>query len=348
MAQKSFRHQLVFAAFTGFALAIVGLGSGSANAQVAQSTAAVGTAAVPASPTVASPSLTLLWQTGVAHNDAVSGAFMITVDAQGNCYVGIDNFTVKEFDPAGNVVGTFGPASMGSSQVTGNITGLAVDTQGNLYVADWTTSHIDKFDPKGKFLMQWATEPPSGPGGIALDSKGNLYLVYHGNHPYLVQKYDTRGKLLSQWGKEGYVAGQFNPDSGQTIAIDSHDNLYVADAVNSRIVKFDSDGNLLAQFGSDSINGPASISSIYPLAVAVDGQGDIYVNDEVSLQKFDPTGKLVAQWSTAEQPGSDLDRAGDIALDGQGNMYVIANGDVYSPFIKRTANIPVLKKFRLP
>jgi len=69
------------------------------------------------------------------------------------------------------------------------------------------------------------------PGGMAVDSAGNLYILDTGNHR--VQKFDPDGKYLASFGRQGQGPGDFSyPDS---IAIDGQDMIWVSDPNNQRI-----------------------------------------------------------------------------------------------------------------
>jgi hypothetical protein len=76
------------------------------------------------------------------------------------------------------------------------------------------------------------------PGGIAIDSVSNIYVVDSVNPR--IQKFSQDGVYQSQFGSEGSDPGEFNYP--YDIAIDSADNIYVTDGVNNRIQKFDSEG----------------------------------------------------------------------------------------------------------
>lgn len=70
-------------------------------------------------------------------------------------------------------------------------------------------------------------------------------------------------------GSLGSAPGQFNQPKGLTL--DQNNNVYVADEFNNRIQKFDSNGNLITQFGQGRLN--------HPIDVAVDSQGRAYGSD---------------------------------------------------------------------
>src|SRR6478672_8246490 len=60
--------------------------------------------------------------------------------------------------------------------------GVAIDSSGSVYVADYGNNRIQKFDSNGKFITKWGTPGSddgkfSGPAGVAVDSSGNVYVA---------------------------------------------------------------------------------------------------------------------------------------------------------------------------
>src|ERR1039457_2438658 len=98
---------------------------------------------------------------------------------------------------------------------------------------------------------------------------------------------DNPPTYLFQWGSAGSGNGQFIYPYG--IAVDSSNNVYVADTDNDRIEKFDSNGNYLTQWGSHSSgNGQFSGAGW----IAVDSSNNVYVTDLYNnrVEKFDSSG----------------------------------------------------------
>ena len=205
------------------------------------------------------PKLPLLNPTGTA------------TDAQGNIYLADSgNHRIIKLDPDGNVTGEWsGPnfypygiavdgsgnifvteASISTKTLTvfyiykfnseltlvkrwskagfNELRGAAVDRAGNLYVAGFSVGgSVIKFDNNGNELKSY---PANGAtAAVAVDSKGNIY-VSEGN-THLVGKYAPDGTLLSSLG-QGVLT------EPKAIAIDSADNVYVADAAN-KFYKYD-------------------------------------------------------------------------------------------------------------
>ena len=131
---------------------------------------------------------------------------------------------------------------------------------------------IQKFDKDGKFLLSFGgagsgdgqfqallpsdnnPAPGTGPGGIAVDSQGNVYVADTWNHR--MQKFDRDGKFIRQWG--GFINlgdASTNPTDAQTkffgprgVAVDAQNNVYVTDTGNRRVMEFDGNGTFLRQF----------------------------------------------------------------------------------------------------
>ncbi len=324
------------------------------SAPTAAVTIPVATATAPATasatlvPNVATPrsvlgQLTLVWHCEYYGMVELGNPSDVVFDADGYSYVSAPAAkSVIKFDPTGKFVTSWGEYGQGEGQFSLS-TGIAVDGQGNIYVGDFYNKRIQKFDPNGKFLLQWATEPPVGPASVGLDPQGNIYVDNFIIHEHYVQKFDPTGKLLLQWGSTGSEDGQFGAGGAsgpEDLAMDKEGNVYVADRLNDRIQKFDSNGKFLAKFGAGtSKKGHGSFFA--PTGIAVDSAGYLYVLDTNFLQKIAPDGTFIAQWST---DGGDLDRGGIVAVDDQANLYILAHAQVDTAGGKTDAVL--LKKFQ--
>jgi DNA-binding beta-propeller fold protein YncE len=91
--------------------------------------------------------------------------------------------------------------------------GIAIDSSGNAYVADFGNNRIQKFDLSGTFLGKWGINGGGDgqfrdPRGIAVDSSGNVYVADSGNNR--IQKFTSTGSFVTKWGGYGTGDGQFN------------------------------------------------------------------------------------------------------------------------------------------
>jgi len=197
-------------------------------------------------------------------------------------------------------------------------TGIAVDRNGNVLVADTNNGRIEKFSPTGTFLSVMGTKGTAqgqlgAPNGIVLDRAGNIYVADASNHR--VQKLAPDGTFIAEW--KGPDFGFFGP---HRLAIGSDDSLYVVDQGRARIVKLNPNGQVLSVWGSKG-NGDGQFDD--HTSVAIDPTtNNVYVADPRNkrVQVFDADGKFLRKWSIPEwgQPvGFE-----DLAIDSQtGRLY---------------------------
>ncbi len=212
-------------------------------------------------------------------------------------------------------------------------TGIALDSDGNIYVADTDNHAIQQFDKDGKFSARWGGEADSEEGtfyyprGLATSPEGHVYVADSGNNR--VQKFDPDGNFLHAWGKFGFAwrgaeAGQFDVPWGVTT--DQQGNLYVSDTSNARIQKFQSDGTPLMKWGKD---GSFDGAFFYPRGLTVDFAGHVYIADEGNhrIQKFDSRGNFLAKWGREGNGIGQFKSPWGVACDALGNVYVVDSGN---------------------
>ena len=174
-------------------------------------------------------------------------------------------------------------------------TSIALDKEGNVYVADEWLNRISMFTKDGDWIGKWGT-PGEGdgefnrPSGLAFDKDDTLYLLDSMNSR--VQRFTKDGKFLAKWGRAGSGDGEFNMPWG--IDIDSDGDVYVADWRNDRIQKFAPDGQFLMKFGR---SGAGDGEFNRPTGVAVDKDGIVHVTDwgNERLQVFDSDGSFITK-----------------------------------------------------
>jgi len=159
---------------------------------------------------------------------------------------------VVHADVKGNILDSFGGFGNGNGKFN-DPWGIAIDTDGAIFVADTFNHRIQKFDSSGNFLFAWGTPGVSadpgnerstvffGPRAIVIDSKGRLLVSDTGNKR--IQIFDRDGNFLSQFGQTGINNGEFNEPVG--LAVDASGNVYVADTWNQRIQVFDADNKFI-------------------------------------------------------------------------------------------------------
>jgi DNA-binding beta-propeller fold protein YncE len=205
--------------------------------------------------------------------------------------------------------------------------GIAVDSSGNVYVAEQGNSRIQKFSESGGLLSAWGSQGAGDgqfmiPSGIAVDISGNVYVVDQMNNR--IQKFNASGGFLSAWGSFGSGDGQFNNPIG--VAVDGSGNVYVVDQVNNRIQKFSAVGSFLAKWG---ISGSGDGQLFYPSGIAVDNSGNVYVADQENnhIQKFSESGSFLAKWGSSGSGDGQFNTPSRVAVDSSGNVYVADTGN---------------------
>jgi len=179
--------------------------------------------------------------------------------------------------------------------------GIALDAQGNLYVADSGNARVQKFDAAGRFLETVGvpgTEPGqfNQPAGAAVDAQGNLYVVDTWNHR--VQKFGPDLAFMATWGRPTNDLINPGPDQmwgPRAIAVDAQGNVWVVDTGTHRVRKFAPDGTPLGAFGGRGRQ-PGRFQE--PVGIAIGADGSIFIADagNARIQKFDAEFKLVAAY----------------------------------------------------
>jgi sugar lactone lactonase YvrE len=125
-------------------------------------------------------------------------------------------------------------------------------------------------------------------------------------------------KFLTKWGSPGEADGSFMEPWGITVS----GYVYVSDAGNARIQKFNTDGTFVAKWGSlGSANGQFK----QPYGIGADREGNIYVVDSANqrIQKFTSQGIHQSTWGEQGSEDGSFEWPFDIALDSSGDCYVL-------------------------
>jgi sugar lactone lactonase YvrE len=229
-------------------------------------------------------------------------------------------------------------------------TGVAVDSEGNVYVADSSNSTIRKITSggvvttlAGSAALFWEPE------GVAVDRAGNVYVADSNNAT--IRKITSGGVVTTLAGLAGNhgsadgtgSAARFDNPSG--VAVDSEGNLYVADYYNCTIRKVTSGGVVTTLAGlagnAGSADGTGSAARFdNPSGVAVDSAGNVYVADCTTIRKVTSGGVVTTLAGLAGNAGSAdgtgsgarFDFPNGVAVDSAGNVYV---ADTYNCTIRK-------------
>ena len=200
--------------------------------------------------------------------------------------------------------------------------GIAVDPDGNIFIADYNTGFIKKYDASYKWILtfsEYGSEKGQNIKSEFMDIRdGKLYMPEAGNHR--VDVFDLNGKFLFDFGGFGTEPGKMNNPEAAKFSSDG--TIYLTDLKNDRVQVFDKDGKFLAQWGK---TGSAAGEFKSPAGLAIDKDDNIYVteigNDRV--QVFDKHGKFLAMWGKKGSGNGEFGNLHGIIVDkGTGLIYV--------------------------
>ncbi len=146
---------------------------------------------------------------------------------------GVSN--IKKFNSGGTFELKWGSPGSGDGEFS-RPEGIAIDTQGNVYISDLNNKNIQKFDSDGNFLLRFGEASRiNGALGLAVDKYDNVYLISSEN--YYVLKYDSDGNFITTFGNLGFGDGPLFYHIND-IDIDDDANIYLIDNSNYSILKF--------------------------------------------------------------------------------------------------------------
>jgi sugar lactone lactonase YvrE len=254
---------------------------------------------------------------GPATSASLSGPTGVAVDASGNLFIAdfFDN-RIRRVDTATGVITTV--AGTGASGFSGDggpatsaslswPTGVAVDTSGNLFIADHRNHRIRMVDAATSVITTVAGAGPtgfgagsfSGDGGpatdaqlaepldVAVDAAGNLFIADWRSHRVRRVKAATGVTTTVAGGGVGdggpAISASLRSPSG--VAVDALGNLFIADGGNNRIGRVDDATWVIATVaggtsGFSGDGGPATSASLnVPSGVALDASGNLFIAD---------------------------------------------------------------------
>jgi uncharacterized repeat protein (TIGR01451 family) len=311
----------------------------------------------------------------------------VALDSAGNLYIAdMANNLVRKVAAGGTISTVAGTGVQGYSGDGGAATaaqlcnpyGVAVDSAGNLYIADSCNNRIREVSTTGTITTVAGNGNCcySGDGGlatsaqmnypqaVAVDASGNLYIA--GTNDNRIRKVSTAGIITTV---AGNGTNGFSGDGGLAIsaqlagpngvAVDSTGNIYVADQGNNRVRRIDSSGTITTVagngqccFGGDG--GPAVNANVWGLGgVAVDAAGDIYlsVNSGATIRRVS-TGGIIQTIGSNTSYGysgdggpatsAQLANPRGMAIDSQGRIYVADADENAVRLLQPVAALPAL------
>jgi sugar lactone lactonase YvrE len=250
---------------------------------------------------------------GAATNAKLSSPFGVAVDAYGNLFIADSvNNRIREVNTNGIIMtvagtnndGFSGDGGMATNASLSSPDGLAVDAYGNLFISDSGNVRIREVTTNGIIMTVAGTSSGgfsgdggaatnatlSSPQGVAVDAYGDLFIADSGNNR--IRKINTNGIIMTVAGTnsagfsgDGGAATNAKLFSPYGVAADAYGNLFVADRINSRIRKVNTNGIITTVAGTNSSGfsgdgGAATNAKLSsPYGVAVDAYGNLFIAD---------------------------------------------------------------------
>ncbi len=275
--------------------------------------------------------------------------------------------TINTF--AGNgVAGFSGDGGQASVAELKSPTGIAMDANGNFYIADAinnrvrmvnTTGIISTFAGKGapSYSGDGGAATAAGlnfPSGVAVDMTGNVLIADANNS--CIRLVNTSGIIntiagngISGFSGDGGAATAAELNSCSGVALDAAGNIYIADQVNNRIRMVNTSGiiNTVAGNGIGSYSGDGGQATAaelnFPYGIAVDAANNILIADANNNRiRIITTSGVISTYAGSGAPGfsgdggqatvAELNGVSSVSLDAAGNIYL---GDTYNNRVRK-------------
>lgn len=248
-------------------------------------------------------------QLGVGH---LSAARYLAVDGSGKVYVADPtNRVVKVIDGNNNLLLTVGSAGTNPGQFQSAIEGVTVDAIGRIYVCESWISKISIFESNGSYVTSLQS------GATIIDFNNKVFSLTVRNKFVSILSSDlVESKKI---GGSDIYSQPGNLYQHTSLAFDSDNNIYVADAGNGRVQVFNAQGEFVRAFGSF---GAANNQFIFLRSIALDRNDQVYILDSDKVKVFSKNGDFIRTFGTSGSGAGQFSQARGIKVDVNGRIYV--------------------------
>jgi hypothetical protein len=313
--------------------------------------------------------------TGLATSATLNLPTGVKVDSSGNVYIAdqtcatVRKITASTGDIAiiaGN--GTNGYSGDGSAATSAELndpTDVAIDSSGNVYIADYSNNRIRKVNTSGVISTYagtgtWGYSGDSGqatsaelanPSGVALDSSGNLYIADFENKR--IRKVSTSGVITTVAGNgtggdtgDGAAATSAEINGAEFIAVDGAGDFWFSDQYDDVVRKVTASTGYISTVagtkdspGYSGDNGAATSAQLnVPTGVAVDASGNLYISDQDNyrirmvntsgtISTFAGTGTKGYSGDGGAPTSAELSTMYGLGVDASANLYIADTGN---------------------
>ena len=292
----------------------------------------------------------------------------VAVDASQNIFIADrPNERIRKVSASGIITTVAGTGTAGFSGDGGPATSaslgypasVAVDTSGNLFLADQPHTRSRQVSAAGGIITTVAGNGTTGfsgdggpatsafldsPYGVAVDASGNLFIADYGNNR--IRKVSASGIITTVAGNgttgfsgDGGPATSASFSSPADVAVDSFGNLFIVDLGNNRIREVSASGIITTVAGAGTKGfsgdgGPATSASLNsPFGVAVDASGDLLIGDTLNsrIRKVSTSGIITTVAGNGTQgfsgeggpaTSASLSSPWGVAVDASGNLFI--------------------------
>ncbi len=294
---------------------------------------------------------------GAATSAGLIEPYAVVVDSSGQIYIAEpEDGRIRKVDTKGNINTIAGTGTLGYGGDNGAATsatfylptGVAVDSSGNVYIADSLNNRLRKISGTnvntvaGNGGLSYsgdgglATKAQlNAPRGTAVDSSGNFYIADTANNA--VREVAVNGTISTLLGNGSAGSGSSQLNGPQGVAVDSAGNVYIADTQNARVLKVSGgSASTVAGSGTPGFGGDGAAATSAqlntPIGLAVDSAGNLYIADfgNNRIRKVTSGGTISTVAGTTQGYSGDggaatqaqLSGPQGVAVDKQGNLYI--------------------------